>query len=163
MSLPRIERPDLPEYMTWEELEQLPEGIADQIELWLDEWCGCGADLPSTSFTRRVTNAFEPCARKDMSNQPDTCWRVESETNVFLSASGKSDFLTPDFFIGIIILRTTIEHWDFGFWQAFTWRSTSRSAALMLQPLLSRSISEATRIVPRSVSLFGTRSLVGVG
>ncbi len=31
---PRGERPDLPEYMTWEELEQLPEEIAGQIELW---------------------------------------------------------------------------------------------------------------------------------
>jgi len=33
MSLPQIGRPDLPEYMTWEELEQLPEEIAAQIEL----------------------------------------------------------------------------------------------------------------------------------
>ncbi|MFC6010980.1 hypothetical protein [Nocardia lasii] len=34
MFLPGVERPDLPEFMTWEELEQLPEEIADQIELW---------------------------------------------------------------------------------------------------------------------------------
>jgi hypothetical protein len=34
MSLPHIERPDLPEFMTWEELERLPEEIAEQIELW---------------------------------------------------------------------------------------------------------------------------------
>ncbi|MEU4414059.1 hypothetical protein [Nocardia salmonicida] len=30
MSLPGIERPDLPEFMTWEELERLPEEIAEQ-------------------------------------------------------------------------------------------------------------------------------------
>ena len=34
MSLPNADRPDLPEYMTWEELEQLPEEIAENIELW---------------------------------------------------------------------------------------------------------------------------------
>ncbi|MFD8098144.1 hypothetical protein ACFV24_01275 [Nocardia fluminea] len=34
MSLPGFERPDLPEFMTWEELERLPEEIAEQIELW---------------------------------------------------------------------------------------------------------------------------------
>ncbi|WP_036504958.1 MULTISPECIES: hypothetical protein [Nocardia] len=34
MVLPGIDRPDLPEYMTWEELERLPADVADQIELW---------------------------------------------------------------------------------------------------------------------------------
>jgi hypothetical protein len=33
MSSTRIEKPDLPEYMTWEELERLPEELADRIEL----------------------------------------------------------------------------------------------------------------------------------
>lgn len=100
MSLPRIERPDLPEYMTWEELEQLPEEIADQIELWDGRvvWVRRGP-AEHQAFTRRVTNAFERCARKSMSDQPDDCWRVESETNVFLGASGKTDFLTPDFLV----------------------------------------------------------------
>lgn len=100
MSLPPIERPDLPEYMTWEELERLPEEIADQIELWDGrvEWVRRGT-AEHQAFTRRVTNAFERCARKGMPNQSNTCWRVESETNVFLSGSGKSDFLTPDFLV----------------------------------------------------------------
>ena len=31
MSLPNTGRPDLPEYMTWEELEKLPAEIAEQI------------------------------------------------------------------------------------------------------------------------------------
>lgn len=100
MSLPRIDRPDLPEYMTWEELEQLPEEIADQIELWDGRvvWVRRGP-AEHQAFTRRVTNAFERCARKSMSGRPDTCWRVESETNVFLAVNGKSDFLTPDFLV----------------------------------------------------------------
>jgi Uma2 family endonuclease len=34
MSTPSVQRPDLPEFLTWEELEQLPEEIARQIELW---------------------------------------------------------------------------------------------------------------------------------
>ena len=34
MSQPRIERPDLPEFVSWDGLEQLPEEIAAQIELW---------------------------------------------------------------------------------------------------------------------------------
>ena len=34
MSLPHLERPDLPEFMTWEELEKLPADLAARIELW---------------------------------------------------------------------------------------------------------------------------------
>ncbi len=34
-----------------------------------------------------------------MSEQSQRCWRVNLETNVFLGASGKSDFLTPDFLV----------------------------------------------------------------
>lgn len=34
MSPPQDERPDLPEFMTWEELERLPEDVAGEIELW---------------------------------------------------------------------------------------------------------------------------------
>ena len=100
MSPPRIERPALPEYMTWEELDQLPDEIARQIELWDGRvvWVRRGP-AEHQAFTRRVTNSFERCARKGMSDQRDECWRVESETNVFLAATGKSDFLTPDFLV----------------------------------------------------------------
>ncbi|WP_433710930.1 hypothetical protein ACQP2U_32395 [Nocardia sp. CA-084685] len=45
MSLPRLERPDLPEYMTWEELERLPGEIAEQIELW-EGRVVCGVGTP---------------------------------------------------------------------------------------------------------------------
>lgn len=100
MSLPNVEHPDLPEYMTWEQLEQLPEEIAGSIELWEGRvvWVRRGP-IEHQAFGRRLTNALERCARKSMSERPETCWRVETETNVFLGTSGKSDFLTPDFLI----------------------------------------------------------------
>ncbi len=34
MSIPRVQRPEIPDRMTWEELQRLPEEIAEQIELW---------------------------------------------------------------------------------------------------------------------------------
>jgi Uma2 family endonuclease len=100
MSLPHIERPDLPEYLTWEELERLPEEIASQIELWNGRvvWVRRGAAEHQT-FTRRLTNEIERCARKAMAEQPHRCWRVEFETNVFFGRAGKSDFVTPDFLV----------------------------------------------------------------
>ncbi|MFI9537767.1 Uma2 family endonuclease [Nocardia fusca] len=100
MSSPRIDKPDLPEYMTWEELERLPEELADQIELWDGRvvWVRRGP-REHQKFTRRLVNEIERCARECMSTRPERCWEVESETNVFLGATGKSDFLTPDFLV----------------------------------------------------------------
>ena len=34
MSPPQVERPDVPEFMTWEKLERLSEDIGGEIELW---------------------------------------------------------------------------------------------------------------------------------
>ncbi|WP_280507311.1 Uma2 family endonuclease [Nocardia flavorosea] len=100
MSSPRIEKPDLPEYMTWEELERLPDEIAEQIELWDGRvvWVRRGP-REHQKFTRRLVNEIERCSRVDMSTRPERRWEVESETNVFLGASGKSNFLTPDFLV----------------------------------------------------------------
>lgn len=100
MSPPHLERPDLPEYMTWEELERLPEEIAAQIELWNGRvvWLRRGPAEHQT-FTNRLWSTLERCARKTMSNDPEVCYRVTTETNVFLGTSGKSDFLTPDFLV----------------------------------------------------------------
>ncbi|WP_063017287.1 Uma2 family endonuclease [Nocardia niwae] len=100
MSVPRIERPDLPESMTWEELQRLPEEIAEQIELWDGRvvWVRRGPGEHQV-FTRRLTNSLERCARKSMSDEPEHCWRVNFETNVFLGRTGKSNFLTPDFLV----------------------------------------------------------------
>lgn len=100
MSLPYIERPELPTYMTWEELERLPTEIAEQIELWDGRvvWVRRGPGEHQV-FTRRLTNSIERCARKSMSDEPEQCWRVNFETNVFLGRAGKSDFVTPDFLV----------------------------------------------------------------
>ncbi|MEV4129223.1 Uma2 family endonuclease [Nocardia sp. NPDC049707] len=100
MSLPRIERPDLPEHMTWEELERLPEEIAEQIELWEGRvvWMRRGP-REHQRFSRRIVHEIERCARETMSERPGACWEAEFETNVFLGTSGKSDFLTPDFLV----------------------------------------------------------------
>jgi hypothetical protein len=100
MSIPPVQRPDLPEYMTWEELELLPEEIAEQIELWAGRvvWVRRGPSEHQV-FVGRLWTALERCARKDVSDHPQHCWRVGFETNVFLGRTGKSDFLTPDFLI----------------------------------------------------------------
>lgn len=100
MPNPRIEEPDLPEFMTWEELERLPEDIAQQIELWNGRvvWVRRGP-AEHQMFTVRMRNAIENCAQKFISENPQNCWRVNVETNVFLGADGKSDFLTPDFLV----------------------------------------------------------------
>jgi Uma2 family endonuclease len=107
MSVEPIERPDLPVYMTWEELERLPEEVAEQIELWDGRvvWVRRGPGEHQI-FTGRIWTALERCARKDMSSrskndppQSERCWRVNFETNVFFGASGKSDFVTPDFLV----------------------------------------------------------------
>ncbi|MFF0498347.1 hypothetical protein ACFYU5_18200 [Nocardia aobensis] len=34
LPVPETKRPGLPEYMTWEELPELPDEIAAHIELW---------------------------------------------------------------------------------------------------------------------------------
>ncbi|MGY4103310.1 Uma2 family endonuclease [Nocardia sp. R16R-3T] len=100
MSLPRIERPDLPEHMTWAELERLPAEIAEQIELWEGRvvWVRRGPGEHQI-FMRRLTHELERCARNDMAVDAERCWVANLETNVFLGSSGKSDFLTPDFLV----------------------------------------------------------------
>ncbi|MEU8897066.1 Uma2 family endonuclease [Nocardia sp. NPDC048505] len=100
MAIPHPEPPDLPEYLTWEQLERLPEEIAEQIELWDGRvvWLRRGPGEHQT-FTRRLTNELERAARKSMAAEPEHCWRVNLETNVFMSPTGKSNFLTPDFVV----------------------------------------------------------------
>ncbi|MFB7721643.1 Uma2 family endonuclease [Nocardia sp. NPDC056100] len=86
--------------MTWEELERLPEEIAEQIELWDGRvvWLRRGPSEHQT-FTNLLWNALRRHARTSTTEQPDQCWRVTTETNVFLRPVGKSDFLTPDFLV----------------------------------------------------------------
>lgn len=92
--------PDLPDRLTWEELKRLPEEIAENIELWEGTvvWVRRGPTEHQT-FTRRLVNELERCVRRANPQQPQRCWRVELETNVFFGRSGKSDFVTPDFLV----------------------------------------------------------------
>jgi len=100
MAIPYVGQPDLPEYMTWEDLERLPEEIAEQIELWEGRvvWARRGPSEHQT-FSNQLWSALHQWARKAMSDQPKHCWRATTETNVFLGKDGKSDFLTPDFLV----------------------------------------------------------------
>lgn len=100
MSTPGIRPPDLPEFMTWEELEQLPEEIAAQIELWEGRvvWLRRGP-AEHQDYTNLLWSALRRNAREVGTRNPGQCWRVSTETNVFMGAVGKSDFLTPDFLI----------------------------------------------------------------
>ncbi|WP_067478995.1 Uma2 family endonuclease [Nocardia amamiensis] len=100
MPTPRVDRPELPEYMTWEELERLPEDIASQIELWDGRvvWVRRGP-AEHQDYTNLLWSALRRQARDTMSRHPEQCFRVSTETNVFLGSSGKSDFVTPDFLV----------------------------------------------------------------
>ncbi|MEW1740913.1 Uma2 family endonuclease [Nocardia beijingensis] len=97
MSSSGVERPDLPESMTWEELEQLPEEIAGQIELRNGRvvWRQRGP-AEHQAFTFALTSALKRCARDGMAEQPQSWWRVDFGINVFFGKTGKSDFATPD-------------------------------------------------------------------
>ncbi|WP_228536375.1 Uma2 family endonuclease [Nocardia sp. XZ_19_231] len=100
MSLPDVERPDLPEFMTWEDLERLPEEIADRIELW-DGRVVWLRRAPGEHQLALLVLAQElrRCAGADRSVHPERCWRGNIETNVFFGHTGKSDFVTPDFLV----------------------------------------------------------------
>ncbi|TLF82775.1 Uma2 family endonuclease [Nocardia cyriacigeorgica] len=86
--------------MTWEELEQLPEEIAGQIELWDGRvvWLRRGP-AEHQEFTNLMWSSLRRCAREAMGTDPEKCWRVHTETNIFFGRSGKSDFVTPDFLV----------------------------------------------------------------
>jgi Uma2 family endonuclease len=93
----------VPEYLSWEELQQLPEHIAEDIELWEHKviWNRRGP-VQHQRFAVRMRNAIESEARRAMHNATgegeEQCWDVDVETNVFFK-SDKSSFLTPDFVV----------------------------------------------------------------
>ncbi|MEU7142887.1 Uma2 family endonuclease [Nocardia sp. NPDC046473] len=100
MSLPRIEPPDFPEYLAWEELEQLPQEIAGQIELWGGRvvWIRRGP-AEHQEFTNLMWSGLRRCSRADTAANPLHCSRVLTGTTIFFGTSGKSDFMTPDFVV----------------------------------------------------------------
>lgn len=93
----------VPEYLSWDELQQLPEEVAGEIELWERKviW-NRRAPVGHQRFTRRLCNAIEASARRAARDSTDggveQCWDVDVETNVFF-AEDKSSFLTPDFVV----------------------------------------------------------------
>lgn len=93
----------VPEYLTWDELLQLPDHIADEIELWERRvfWNRRGP-FAHQRFVSRMHNAIESAARRAMANatsQGDMrCWEVGFMTDVFFK-SDKSSVLTPDFMV----------------------------------------------------------------
>ncbi|WP_342216684.1 Uma2 family endonuclease [Nocardia asiatica] len=56
-----------------------------------------GYDAEHQAFTFALTSALKRSAREGMAKQPEHCWRVDFETNIFFGDTGKSDFVTPDF------------------------------------------------------------------
>ncbi|MBO0853844.1 MAG: Uma2 family endonuclease, partial [Nocardia sp.] len=100
MSCPDALRQGLPEYMTWEDLEKLPEDIAERIELWEGRvvWLRRGPG-EHQEFTNLMWSALRRCSRQQMSVDPESCWSVRTETNVFFGETGRSDFVTPDFMV----------------------------------------------------------------
>ncbi|WP_280316836.1 hypothetical protein [Nocardia wallacei] len=85
--------------MTWEELSALPEEIAEQIELWEGRvvWLRRGPH-EHQEFTNLIRNGLRACAGTAMTQDPEKCWRVSTETNVFFGHTGMSD---PPFPINI--------------------------------------------------------------
>ncbi|MFE3445462.1 Uma2 family endonuclease [Nocardia sp. NPDC059180] len=100
MTVPRGERPDLPEYMTWDELERLPEELAEWIELRDRRVVWIGGEPPEHQmFTCRIWNALERCSRAAETRNSHPSMRVVGLTALFFGYSGKSDFAIPDFMI----------------------------------------------------------------
>jgi Uma2 family endonuclease len=105
MSASAIEASDLglPEYMTWEELDDLTGDIAKDIELWDRKviWNRRGP-TEHQQFQVRMRNAIEADARRAMQQPTDSgetpCWVVTIETNVFFTED-KNSYLTPDFLV----------------------------------------------------------------
>ncbi|WP_371851825.1 hypothetical protein [Nocardia flavorosea] len=61
-----VERPALPEYITWEELENLPDEVASQIELRDGRvWLRRGPGEHQTAV-RRLTNDIEPLDLREL-------------------------------------------------------------------------------------------------
>lgn len=93
-------RSDIPDRMTWEELELLPQEIARQIELHDGRVVWARMPKPRHQrFSRRVGNVLERNAQAAIrTGEPSGCWQADMECNVFFN-HGKNDFRTPDFVV----------------------------------------------------------------
>lgn len=80
--------------MTWEELEHLPEEIAEQIELWNGRVVQLSrGPAAHQGLIFALTNALQRCADEQL----QSTWRVDTDTKVFFGETGMSDFASPDF------------------------------------------------------------------
>jgi hypothetical protein len=92
----------VPEYMTWDELDQLPGDLAKHIELWDRKviWNQLRS-LEHQRFAVRMRNAIEANARRAARESTDVerkrSWEV-GKADVFFAVD-KSRFLTPDFLV----------------------------------------------------------------
>ncbi|WP_062973491.1 hypothetical protein [Nocardia flavorosea] len=74
MSTTEVEHPDLPEYLTWEQLDNLPEELAAQIELWDGRvvWADRGP-FEHQQYTGTFWSALRRNARDDMTRHAGHC------------------------------------------------------------------------------------------
>ena len=90
----------MPESMTWEELERLSEDVAGEIELWDGRVVWVRREpAEHQNYTGLMWSGLRRAAREARSTQPERCWEVAQETNVFFGQTGKSDFMTPGFLV----------------------------------------------------------------
>ncbi|MFC9897609.1 Uma2 family endonuclease [Nocardia sp. NPDC127579] len=91
---------ELPKYMTWDELGDLPDEVAGEIELWDGRvvWARTGSPAHQ-NYSVEFRNALKKRAADEAERNTRDCWRATTETNVFLSHHHKNDFLTPDFMV----------------------------------------------------------------
>jgi Uma2 family endonuclease len=100
MADPPVDKPDLPEFMTWEELDLLPEEIARCIELWDGRVIWTRTGLPEhQGYGSTLYLALRQCIRRNRAATPEQCWRAGPENNVFLQPGHMSDFMSPDFVV----------------------------------------------------------------
>jgi Uma2 family endonuclease len=86
--------------MTWEQLEQLPDHVAGEIELWNGRVVHCRKPPPEHQrYTGLLWTALRHEAARAMREYPDECWETDFECNVFFGEDGKDDFVTPDFLV----------------------------------------------------------------
>jgi len=92
----------VPEYLTWEELDELPGDIPKEIELWERKvfWNQRGPS-EHQRFAVRMQNALEANARRarqqPIDDEDKRCCEV-GKADVFF-AEDKNSYLTPDFFV----------------------------------------------------------------
>lgn len=62
-------------------------------------FCSLWLNAEHQEFTNLFWNGLRTCAKTAMTADPEQCWRVSTETNVFFGRTGMSDFVTPDFMV----------------------------------------------------------------